>query len=276
MKKKILITAISVLLIGSASRAQLWIGVGGGFGMPLASQTFGSNEDQNSSSDKYELVKGSYGSGLNLGLQAGFMLSDNVGLELGISYLMGTKYTWHNYNDPNSNVSTHQDYDAAAKMLRIMPGIRFTCGDGDLKPYIHGNVVLGMSGTITENYTQVDKNPINTTTTETTEEYTKGMALGFGGGLGVGYHSGSLMIFGEIAMIAQTWAPGHSEYTKYTVNGQDQLPNMTTDQKQTDYVDSYTDTGSSNTGAPSQAIKWYLPFSSWGINVGVAIVLGGK
>ncbi len=221
-------------------------------------------------------MKGSLGSGINVGLQGGAMLSDNFGIELGVNYLMGSKLTGHDYQDPDANTSDHYDWDETTTMLRIMPGVRFTAGSGDLKPYLRGSVVIGLSGKLTANSKDVNRDILGTTTTETTREFTGGSAMGFGGGLGVGYHSGSLMIFGEISMIAQTWAYTKGVYTKYTVNGQDQLPNMKTYDKETDYVDSYTENSTPNLDAPRQQTKWYQPMSSWGINVGVAFVLGGK
>lgn len=84
-----------------------------------------------------------------------------------------------------------------------------------------------------------------------------------------------MAVFGEFAFINQTWAPKKSVMIVSTYNGIDQLPLMTTYEKETDYIDSYTVASRRpDQSSPNQQTKQYLPMSSFGFNFGLRFYLG--
>ena len=70
-----------------------------------------------------------------------------------------------------------------------------------------------------------------------------------------------------------SYAPTKGETTLATYNGIDELSTMTTNEKETEFVDSYTYNSASPTSdsQPDTDLKIRLPFGSFGINVGLKI-----
>lgn len=66
--------------------------------------------------------------------------------------------------------------------------------------------------------------------------------------------------------------------TKYTVNGVNQIGTLDIYDKEIEFVESYTEnsTGPPNQNQANKTTKFFLPFSSIGINLGLHISLGKK
>jgi hypothetical protein len=284
----IIITVIMLSLVSKNSTAQnFYITAGLGYGFMAASQSLGDNYSYTSSgntiSESDQSVKGSFGSGLNFGGALGYMFGEHLGAEIGVSYLSGSTISSTSNTNFVTVSTTSISYSSSATMLRIIPSLKI-CGEpAKITPYIRVGLVLGISPTITTNSNETDTYTTGFgTTTDTTiaitNKFTGGISIGFSVALGADLKlSDKVSIFGEIGMIAQTWAPTQSNYSTWTKNGVDQLASMTTSQKQTDYLDNYSTTSTvpTNTGLPSQALKQYAPFSSWGFNVGLHFNFGG-
>ncbi len=273
MKNKKLLLMASLVFALSAEKtfAQgAYVNVGAGYGMSLASTSFGENATYPASSPStHEGVKGSLGKGLNLGAGFGFMFNENVGAELGLNYLMGGKIE-STTTDNRLTPATVYKVSQKATMLRIIPSVVVSVGDGGAKPYAKVGLVLGMAGKITDDYNRTQGSNV----TVETEEYTGGMAMGFASAFGVKIGTGKMSFFAELGIIAQSWAPTKSVRTKYTIDGVDQLIGKPTSYMETNYVDSYTEPTTINTGSPKEKIKTYNPMSSVGVNVGLNISFG--
>lgn len=270
--KKVIILASAIVLSASTFAQGLYFGLNAGYAGSLASQTLAENFSGTSSSLSYETVKGSLGKGINIGLTAGYMLNSNLGMELGISDLMGGSFE----NTSKKELVYDNKYTMKGKMIRVVPGIRLTAGDGNMKPYLRLGLVLGLGGKITIEGNETDIQN-NNEVTKSTWEYTGGMSVGAASALGLNFKlSDKLSLNGEFAFIGQSWAPKKGTLTSYTVAGVDQLSQLTTSQKEIDFTDSYSvsSTNPPSSSQPSQSIKQYYPFSSWGINVGIHITLG--
>lgn len=251
-----------------------YVNIGLGYGMNSASASRGYNQTTTSSiSSTNTEVHGSYGKGFNFGATFGYMFSKNVGAELGINYLIGrpTKIT---YTDNINSPADLQTDEFKVNMLRIIPSVVIAVGEGKMQPYAKIGLALGVMGKGTNNNT----GKYGTNTSENTWEYNGGTAIGFASALGLKIGGGNMAFFGEIAMINQSWAPAKKIQTKSTNNGVDQLAYMTINQKETDYVESYTYTNPNvsppDQNSPQQSSKLYLPMSSFGINVGLRIAFG--
>jgi hypothetical protein len=244
----------------------LYLNIGPGFGINAASQSFDNNVTNNNSSADYEDVHGSLGKGMNLGIGLGLMIHKNIAIELGLNYLKGTNIKTTN-TDNSSSPFVVKTNTRKASMLRIVPAVVFTVGEGNLKPYARVGFIVGVAGKMISDYTETGSGEIDKTT-----KFSGRIALGYATALGIKYGSGKVSYFGELGMINQSWAPAKSEITALTKNGTDQLANLTTSEIETEYIGSYSSsTLATDENAPAQKVKKYFPMSSFGINVGIRI-----
>jgi hypothetical protein len=243
---------------------------------------------------------GSYGKGIRTAAIFGYMITENFGAELGIDYLMGsniTRYkshyittentTFQDQTNSNNNTFTSlvhtssEEIKVKGNMLRFIPAVRITAGDWKVKPYMKFGLVISIL-----NKMQKDDNTteVNTAGVEKVKEQTEigkgNVSFGFAAALGVNYEfAENFGVFGEVGLIAQHYAPAKSKLTKFTVDGVDQLPGMTTSDIETVFVDHYSHQSPSSPDAdnqPYETTKDYYPFSSIGLNIGITWSFGGK
>lgn len=272
---KITLISVLALTISSSAKAQIYINVGVGYGLPAFRNLVAVEYSSTPSSDTYTGVYSSYGKGLQPELTLGYKLNPHFGLELGYGFLIGSKIVADINDGSTTGFTEAGEQELSARMSRIIVGGRVLFGEGDVHPHMRMGLVLGMGAKITETTSTTTTGPSFNSTFERTDEYTGGVAVGFTGGLGITYHFSDMFgIYFDAGLIAQNYSPQNSVITTYNVDGQDQLGSMTTRQKETEYVDSYTDSGSPNDGAPDQDLKFYLPMSSWGLTVGMHFYFG--
>lgn len=295
MKKLSIIAAVAGIFIAQLNtQAQgLYAGLGVGYGFPSQVGAFYPGSSASSGSVSYTSQSYSLGAGMAVGVYGGFMISKNFGVELGISdkFSSSTSSTAATSSIDTgtgfSSVTTGSDvYTAKGSLFRLTPGIRLaTGGDGKLQGYSVIGLIIGFPSATLEDAgsgSTVTTDILGTTTTSYTSDeittYSGGMIIGFHGAIGVIYAvSDKIGIFGELNGNFQNWAPSQGLITTATVNGADVLSSMTTNEKQTNYESSYTVTSTSNSpGNAREASIMYLPFSSWGLTVGIHMNFGGK
>jgi outer membrane protein W len=278
--------AIFSTLFATQAYSQLYVSAGGGYGFSMApnSSFSGTEYTRNPSGtgtvETYKISNGtgSFGRGLQFGATVGYMFSENIGAELNVGYLLGSKITSTDNELKNNGDTYSSTATTSGNMLRLTPALRFSVGKDKLKPYMRVGLVIGVGNKISTTFSSTDFHSSGgyTNTDQSEMAVTGGVSMGFAAGVGVKYmFSEKVGIFAELGMISQAWAPSKSVLTKSTTNGVDNLPFLTTSQKETDYSTSYTT--SSNTfspGLPSTALKQYTPFSSIGVNVGVHLSFG--
>lgn len=261
--------AVMTLATEAVKAQGAYVNVGVGYGFPLACQTLGTNNSANS----VEIVRGSLGKGFNAGAGFGYMFNENIGAELNLNYLIGGKTTLTD----NSSTTNEEDVQTTkGSMLRINPAIKVTFGE-TVKPYAKFGMVIGVAGKITETEEDHSGAPLLPMTTEIKTEYKGGVALGVSGALGLDFMLSDMFgIYAELGAIAQSYAPTKSEIVQADFNGADQLGNMTTRDRETEYSNDLPDDTGNDDNKPNQDLKFYSPFSSWGINVGVHLAFGGN
>lgn len=272
-KKLTLVMFISLFSV--AAYSQFYINVGGGYNLGIANQSLLQNYESTDNIDKVENVKISLGKGLDFGLNLGYMFNDNLGIDLQCSYLLGdesageSKYTYTFFN------TKYYDYEKTSiksQMLRVNPSIIIASGFGKLDPYAKFGVILGF-GSITSNYLSEEYED-DQLQDKTVQEWklNGGMAFGLSSALGLMYHISDLIsVYGELNIVGMSYAPTKGVMTEYTINGSDYLPNLTTNDKEIDFVDdiTYDYNNPPSTAEPSKELKTYLPYSSIGLNIGV-------
>jgi hypothetical protein len=274
MKKKYLSTVLIAFAIGLFTNniyAQgAYIDFNAGYGFSMSSQniewldfynyTIGNNSFTN------EQVNVSLGKGFSVGGTFGYMFNKNIGAELGVSYLIGGK---SKAQDNYTNGKT--DYTLSSKMLRINPSIVISSGFNGINPYAKFGLIIG-SGSIMYEYNDNDDVDIEIIKMK----MNGGLALGLSSSIGVLFNLNDKMsFFGELNMINLSYAPTKGEITEATFNGTDGLPNMTTSEKEIEFVDSYTYNINNppSDSQPRKELKHKMPFGSFGINFGLKIGL---
>ncbi|MCK4662063.1 MAG: outer membrane beta-barrel protein [Bacteroidales bacterium] len=272
MKKNYLKTLLMVFVISlftsSLFPQGVYVSVNAGYGINMSSHNleyFGFyNYTSGNTSRTYEQVYVSLGKGLNFGGTFGLMFNKNLGAELGVSYLLGGKSI-----AKDEYVGGTTDYTISSKMLRLMPSIVIASGLEGINPYAKFGLIIS-SGSIIFDLEDKDSGDISIMKVK----FDGGLALGLNAGIGVQFNmSDNISLFSEINMISLSYAPTKGEVIEATYNGTDMLPDMTTRQKEAEFVDSYTYNSSSPPpdSQPDQELKQKLPFGSFGVNFGLKI-----
>jgi len=264
MKKNLLL--VVALFIATTMSAQFYAGLGLGYGMGASKRANGTKVDGTVETNIY----GSYGQGFNTTLKLGFMFNDNMGVEMGVSYIFGASQT----------KDDHQDYLETAKSngLRLMPQLVYRLDNGF---YGRFGVIIPVMGktVITAKDDKLQVAPGVFMVKETEMETHGSFSIGFAGAIGYNFAlNDNMNLYGELEYIGLSIKSGSAEFTKYEVGGKDQLPNMTTGQKEYTFLDE-VDHSSDNTFSnpkydPKQAtvmLRQKAPFSSFGLNVGITM-----
>lgn len=247
MKKIALTVAMGLATTIYVSAQGFNVGVNVGYGLGAGN----SRIDVNRTATTFENVKGSFGQGLNFGLNLNYMFSENVGADLGFGMLMGKEFE----STDNSTSGETDTYKYKGSMIRIMPGIKVSAGeDKAMSPYGRFGLVVGVAGKIkiNENF---NGNGVSATSDY---EYSGGSSFGWYGAFGIGFElSDKIKLNTELITINQTYGPEKLENTSRT-GGLPLDPPVTLDDN---FVSS-----SANT-----SLKDYAPFGSIGLNVGIQI-----
>jgi hypothetical protein len=267
---KLMVLAAS-LLSGTAFSQGLYAKINAGYGLNMSSQNVDYfhfiNYTIDTASSTQEQVKTSLGKGLAFEGAVGYMFNKNIGAEIGVSYLLGTK------TQTNQTLyGSQRNNSLSANMLRINPSFVVSCGYEKINPYAKLGLIIGFGKIFYEDdYTSAGGSVVSEIM-----ELSGGIALGLNAGAGVTYNlSEKLSLFGEINMVNLSYSPTQGKLTKSTIDGTDRLSDLTTAEKEVDFVDSYTtDTNTPYLDtSPRKELKESFPFGSVGVNVGIIITM---
>lgn len=311
MKKSVFIISLALILLSGtnlSAQKHWYLSFNAGYAFKMSSQNLSNDflgnldldlynyyhhsdydgEDY-SSSGNYEQVNASLGKGINFALAAGYMFNDHWGVELGVSYLLGGKtkathessgkgeyYDYEYDRTVSYEYSNISEYSISARMFRINPSLLFCAGYKKVNPYAKFGLILGM-GSIFYEYTNQYEN--ERYVDEERQYYmkmkmNKGLAVGCNAALGVMFNIGEhISLFGEVNAVAMSYAPKKGTLMEYTVNGIDELNDLTTSEKEIDFVKDYSFSSDDNDSdyEPSKSLKYKYPFGSIGVNVGIRI-----
>ena len=271
MKTKIIILMVfaATLLTNKLFSQGVYAKINAGYGLEMSSQSINyfhfTNYTIDTVSSTYEQVNTSLGKGFTCEGAFGYMFNKNIGTELDISYLLGTKTKTKQvlYGSIRNN-------SLSANMLRINPSIVIAYGFEKINPYAKLGLIIGFGKIMYEDdYTSSGGSVL----TEKME-LNGGIALGLNAGVGVTYNiSKRLSLFGEINMVNLSYSPTKGKLTESNLNGTDRLPNMTTSEKEVNFVNSYTTNVNTPTShsEPRQELKESFPFGSVGAVIGLRV-----
>jgi hypothetical protein len=290
--KNLKLTALAVLFSTGIFAQNFYITANAGYAFGMNSQLgwFSNNEqisirdDVNgsfTSTNSAENVPFSLGKGMNFGASVGYMFNSHIGIDLGVNYLIGGKTestSYYKNTDIYSNGTfvseSNSNESAYSRMWRILPSIVLTPGFEKFNPYAKVGIVMGFGSFYSESQSESNSTgPIGPSpySNSSKTKYNGGMAFGFNGTIGSSYLlSEKLSVFGEVSFIGMSYAPTKSVLTERTINGIDDLPNLSTYDKEVEYVDELTyDSNPPDGDEPQQWLKTSFPMSSMGLNFGV-------
>lgn len=256
------------LLAGKLSAQGAYVTVNAGYGFSMSAQNLDYfdfyNYSNTGNTTTEEQVYVSLGKGFNFGGAFGYMFNKNIGAELGISYLIGGEST---AQDNYSGGTT--DYTLSSKMLRINPSLVIACGFEKINPYAKFGLVIG-SGSVMYEYVENDGGDV----TVIKMKLNGGTALGLTSGIGAIFNlSDKMAFYSELNMVNLSYAPTKGEVTEARYNGVDFLSDLTTNEKEVEFVDSYTyESGNPPPDSqPRKELKQKLPYGSFGLNFGLKV-----
>jgi len=261
--KKIFISLLIITLFPILSFGQgMYAKFNAGYYFPAGTQTLLFDEHTTATIDEQEPVNVSLGKGIEPGIAFGYMLSENFGAELGVSYLIGSK------NEATQNDETRpreRFFELSGKSINFNPQILITGDFIGLKPFAKFGVVFGLAS-IDYRFEQIDNN--NTTIEEW--KYKGGIAIGFSADFGVEYAlSEKLAISASFRTVNMSYAPTEGSLETFTVDGADELGNLVTRDKEIEFVDKIDYDIVIDDADPDQELKEKYPFSGFGLNIGV-------
>jgi hypothetical protein len=272
VKKSTIIACVMALFTFNAfAQKNFYVKLGGGYNLGSTATLDGPrNEIANGSVTSYEKVDIAFGKGLNFGGAVGYMFNKYVGTELNISYLLGGTTTTKSSTTISTSSSSYNS-DFSATMLSFIPSIVITPGFEKINPYTRFGLIIGlptMTGISEISSTFMG----NTNTTNQTRIFNGGLAVGLQSTIGIDYKiNEKISIFGELTSNNLNYSPKKGEVTESKVNGVDNLSTLSTRVKKVEFVDSYSEDNNvtPDNNAPQKSITPSLPFSSFGLNIGV-------
>ncbi len=276
--KSIYIMVLAICMMAgtlNAQKAYIRLGVGGGVGLTQYGGDMWADVTATSTSNDLVIKSMGLGSGFNANLAFGYMLADNVGIELGVNEFIG--FGKKNHCSVTTSSSTlSSDTKVSGMMLQIIPAIVLTTGLEKVNPYARIGMIVGILPSIVTKYNSTSTGIPEkaTTVSEFKEKIYGGIALGFTAAGGIGFNlSEKLSLFGEFVFNGITYAPAKGKYTKYTIDGADQLATMTTRDKQWTYEKKYDSDEDIPDGSPDKFPKQSFNFSNVELNVGIKFKL---
>lgn len=273
MKKIILLTLAIGLMAGmaNAQKAYLRLGLGGGVGLVQYDQNW-YNETETTSADNIEMRSASVGGGFNANLAFGYMISQYVGLELGVNQFMGLpKKTTYTYT--GNTVNDESTVKLAGTMLQIVPALVITPGLEKVNPYARVGMVIGVLPSLTSSYTENMTSNGGVKATSTFEGKSKdygGMAMGFTAAAGAAFKLGDkFSFFGELVFNGVTYSPAKGKIKSYSVDGVDKLSDLPTKMKEWTYERKINLDEEIPDGSPDKRQKVTANFSNVELNVGI-------
>ena len=278
MKKIYLLVFAVCMMAGTLTAQKIYVrvGIGGGVGLKQFANNLWSDETQTSTSDNFVIKSIGLGGGFNVNPAFGYNVTDHVGIELGVNEFIGLPKKTHSSNENGANQST-TDNKISGMMLQIVPAIVITPGLDKINPYARLGMIVGILPSIVihnDNTNTSSPTTRTTTVTETKIKLSGGVAVGFTAAGGVMYNlSDNFLLFGELVYNGITYAPSKGVYKKFTKDGIDQLPDMTTNDKETTFVKKYDADENIPDDSPSKTGKISFNFSDVLLNVGIKIKL---
>ncbi|WP_276166760.1 outer membrane beta-barrel protein [Zobellia alginiliquefaciens] len=275
---KHLFLIVTTVLIGNLANAQLQVSASSGYALGSATMKLGERVNASETENTY----GSYGEGVNFQVRGTYFFDESFGVDLGIGYLHGTDQDISMVNLPDTEV----DAIARARAFGASASVvyKFT---NNIYGRFGALIKLGgkTEGVVYQKsvFSEAEADALGVpqgsySETNYKEDFHGHFPLGFVGALGYQYELNSnFSVFVEAEYYGISLKRKDSELSAFhtdvklpdgsvAVNGLYTLENLPDGVvKKTDYVDNLSNTNTD----PSQELSQKVPYSSFGLNIGV-------
>jgi len=269
--KKILI-ALTIIMFSTsfiiAGQIQIRPMVGYGFGVHQRETGTEQVIDTSGVTTKNENIYYSGGAGLNFGLGILIGLTENLGVELGGGYVLGSEKEVYKETDNSTSPVTTEVYKNKSSYIPIDITLKIKGKSDQIIPYIGFGPTIAVGGKIITTYSMEQ----GSNTAEKEWETTFNTGFGWNAVLGADYKiNDSISLSLALALHTVGLKAEKQKMTKYTVNGKDVLGTLTTRDKETEYKEDDSSDDPTNPNAPAIDRTSVTSFSSLDIKLGVAI-----
>lgn len=248
------------------SGQRMYFNINSGYGFDLAPETFsGGNISYTDPEIKVlSSVNHSFGKGYNFGVATGIHIRENIAFGVEANYLVGAEET---LTLEAANFKEERIF--SSEMFRFIPQLRLTAPVKKMALYADIGLAIGINPVIHyRKITHVDGEETGRFKTI----YANGTAYGIKSSFGLKYHATKNLAFStEMRIFAQSFAPERRQLLEAFRKGIDVLDLRLTSDIHTVYVDEFTENQTivQNANLPTTQLKFFFPFSSVGVNVGV-------
>jgi hypothetical protein len=267
------ILIIGLMLIGMSTQAQkIYIRAGFGAAVTTAADIMYNVTGTYDSTSWYAQTltskKAGTGTGLPFVIAAGYKLSKNFCVELGMDYFYG-----FNLYMKDAVYFYSNDSKGRGQMLSLVPAFVMTFPVEKFQPYARIGLKLGVMNSVVYNthvtYHTVTENATDINVESKSKDY-GGIAIGVQAGLGTDYAiNEKVSLFGEIQVDGISYSPKHGKYLEYSENGVDQMGNWTEKQKNWDYLKDIDYNKNIQDDQPFERPRVNYRFGNVGLIVGV-------
>lgn len=293
--KKIILTGcvgVAMMFMGNANAQGFYAEISGGYGWGLGENQLGVEQytDVTLQGGAPVMGEGSYtraingtvGSGLNVTLTPGYMITEHLGVELGINYFKGSVTTMEDKFTGSPDQLGYGKTTAYSNQVRIMPTLVFNTGGETLYGYSKVGLVMPVAGStvgIVDAYTSTVI-PNQMTKVDVDTKTNGKLSIGFRGSVGVGYNiTDMISVNAEVFYTSLHVSAKHREYRTYEVAGNNQLDGAPTYASEINYVNELNGTSNNidyindmsklDLDKPMDDMMAPTNFSQLGIQVGV-------
>jgi len=260
----------------AVAMAQFTIGPIVGFGLGVGREATGSDYETNSQGEKIknENIYYSAGQGMKMGLAMSYS-TETIGFGLDMGYSMGldTEIDKSEYYSTYDSTWTNWTSKMKTSFMFLSPSIRIENSFGQLTPFCASGL----------NFALMPKSIYSSSYTYTGDSYegeyetSYGIGMGGFGALGVKYSfGGGLSIVGQIRYDQLSLKAKSRKVTKYTINGEDELADWTTRDKETEFREDDTDDNYDDENSPNIDRTYTIPANSMTISVAMQYSFGGS
>lgn len=270
MKKIVFLGVLSILSFSAFSQGRMYVSFNTGYALSTTKDAIGTSSKTFSNGDfKTANIYGSYGVGLPFTLRGGMKLNDNLAVELGASYLLGTKILKDEAIAPSSENKT----EVTSSQIRVLPSLIFSGKNEALHLYGRCGLILPVGGkSKSEKVTIGPDLGGNSSKTVFKEEITYGFSIGYFGAIGASVKvADNMHAFVEVEHISLNVKKKTNVLTEFSVNGSDQLGTLDIQQKETVFVDEVTSGDNTKNSEPLKMRAEAVNFGTVGLNIGIKL-----
>ena len=270
MKKIILITTCIIGIFSLVHGQNLYFRGGAGISLGTnANYDMIRDIDDTGNNDLEEIVPITLGKGVNAAGSIGYMFSKYIGVEMDFRYFYGFT-TKSEMKGDDMLITTKVN----GQMFQITPGICVSLGLKKFNPYGRIGIIVGVLPSIKQKVDIEGDFGKSVTQANTIFKMKGGFGLGVMVAAGLEFFLGNnLSLFGELDFSQISYAPRKGKFTKFDIDGEDQLSDLTTSEKEMEFVKKLDHNDPQPDYEPTKTLRSNFPFSHIGLNIGVKITL---